>query len=343
MYALQADNVVRRRGHVCLEALSSLNHFNHRFKQHAEGDTLWHLLLCSTGHLHVMGLLLGNRHVLSERHLNASASWFLKSWTVGGGRGEGGGGGGGEGGKNRCAGYEADSSDDDGFVAAGHCGSSPPSLVSWPVYSNFNTGVTAGRTSISVLLEAVRRGQDVQAVMRDRGYSFPMHGVRWSAVEPEPEPESAASAWVNGHSVMHVGQRHYRSHVGMRSDYPYLWLSSWSTTGRRHNSRWALDGRGSQGANEDAAALDWMTDACWRHVFTNDARGQHVRGSMEELLASVRSGHRVRVVVGNMAAEADVIRVRPGRHLAVQLLTQLAPLDDSRDRHHLLHDLVRYI
>ena len=75
VYAVQADNVVRAGDRVCLEALSSLNHFNHRFKEHALGDTLWHMLLCSTGNLHVMGLLLGSRHVpVSYTHLTLPTS-----------------------------------------------------------------------------------------------------------------------------------------------------------------------------------------------------------------------------------------------------------------------------
>ncbi|KAK7104891.1 hypothetical protein V1264_019536 [Littorina saxatilis] len=312
-YAVHADNVVRSREHVCIEALSSLNHFNRHFDAHAQSDVdaLWHLLLCSTGNLHVLGLSLGNRRVISDRHVNASASWFTKSWAVGG--------------DVSC--YGAGHS---GGSADGDC-ESPQSFLAWPVYSNFITGDPGGKKKISVLLEAVKRGQEVRGVMRDRGYSFPFHFVNWDT----------AQGWVGGHNVMHVGQRHFSSHVGMRREPAYMWLSSWSTTGRRHNSRWLLNGQVSVGANQDSVSLDWMTDSCWRHIFTNDARGQREQGSLEELLLLARGGHRVRVVVGNMAAEADVLKIRGG-HLSAQLLKQLSPVSSAKDHHHLLHDQARW-
>lgn len=119
-----------------------------------------------------------------------------------------------------------------GGSAGGDC-ESPQSFLAWPVYSNFITGDPGGKKKISVLLEAAKRGQDVRGVMRDRGYSFPFHFVNWDT----------AQGWVGGHNVMHVGQRHFSSHVGMRREPAYMWLSSWSTTGRRHNSRWLLNGQ----------------------------------------------------------------------------------------------------
>ncbi|KAK7504858.1 hypothetical protein BaRGS_00003886, partial [Batillaria attramentaria] len=316
-FSVEADNAVRFGDHVCAESLSSLNHFNSLYTAHSEGESMWHVLPCTSGNMHVVGVQLGGGGIISDKHFKFTGSWFVRSWAPGG------------------TGCDAS----DGWCSAGVCHGVGGSCdlegearsSSWPVYSHYMRGDSAARKKISVLLDAVQRGQDVRAVMRDRGYSFPVDLVRWSVTQ----------SWVNGQSVAHIGQRHFRTHVGMRTQAPYLWLSSWSTTGRRHNSRWALGGHVSRGANEDDVSLDWMTDACWRHVFTNDARGQHVRGSREELVASIRSGHRVRVVIGNTAAEADVLRVR-GDHVGAQLLKQLSSLSEGKGDHHLLHDQARW-
>ncbi|KAL8564301.1 hypothetical protein ACOMHN_050912 [Nucella lapillus] len=327
--ALQADNVGIRLDQVCMEALSLHNHFNRHFQDHnAQGDTLWNLLLCAgTGNLHVLGVTLGPQRILSDRHVGASATWYAKSWAV---RER-------ERWRGTCEGSSGASSANTvgGNLGGGEGGQTlcekRPASQFWPVYSHFATGVPTGRKPISALLEAVKHGQDVRASMRDRAYVFPMHAVHWSEKE----------GWVGGHGILHVGQRFFPSHVGMQTRRPYLWMSSWSTTGRRYNSRWALQGHVSQGANQDTAALDWMTDACWRHVYTNDAQGRPVSGSLEELVASVRGCRRVRVVVDGVAAEADVLRVRGG-HVAAQLLSQLTPLTTSGDNHHLLHDDPRW-
>ncbi|XP_076464730.1 uncharacterized protein LOC143296590 [Babylonia areolata] len=340
-YAFEADNAVISRGQVCVEALSLHNHFNHLFHDHNHGDTLWHVLLCSaTGNLHVLGVRIGaaSERLISDRHVGASATWYVKSWAVrqrghcyqgvsaapaDGGVGGGGGAGGG--------------SSSSTTTTTTFCEKRPSSEF-WPVYGHFATGVAVGRRRVSILLEAVKRGQDVRGSMRDRGYSFPMHAVHWSEMKEEGKEEGG---WVGGYGLWHVGQRLFPKDVGLREDRPYLWLSSWSTTGRRHNSRWALQGHVSQGANEDTVALDWMTDACWRHVYSHDESGHPVRGSLEELRASVRAGHRVRVVLGHVASEADVIRMRGG-HVAAQLLSLMTSVaSSSRERHHLLHDSPR--
>lgn len=303
---MEADNAVVVGDHVCVQTLPVLNYFPCPLPGQDKGECLWEVLACTTSHAHALGVSVGGARIVISRHFKVSVAWFTKSWTVcnsGGGH---------------CPRDEED--------VEGSAFSDPL----WPVYAHYVTGEpTAGR-NISLLLQAVGMGREVRAVMRDRGYAFSLHGVRWSVTD----------RWVAGHSVLHVGQHRNGFHVTLLEDTPYRWLSSWSTTGKRYNSRWALGGLVSRGSNVDHAALDWVADPCWRHVYTNGPKGQWVRGSLDELLASVRNGHRVRVVVGSLAAEADVVRVRGG-HLAAQLLMQLSPLSEDNDDHILLHEDTR--
>lgn len=82
---------------------------------------------------------------------------------------------------------------------------------------------------------------------------------------------------------------------------PYVWYSSWSTRGSRHNVRWSLDKHEPRGSNFDAVALDWHADTCWRIAYVHDANGNSEFGSLEHFKAQVL----------NTTSRAEVMKLRP--------------------------------
>lgn len=134
---------------------------------------------------------------------------------------------------------------------------------------------------------------------------------------------SDADGRVCGQSNKHLSQKYSGSDIVFNTQTPYMWFSSWSTTGRRDSSRWAVGGVTNRGRGSDYVSLKWFADPCWRHVFTHDNSGNQLRGSRESLVAAIRDGHRVRVVVDNRAMEASFLRVK-NNHVSAYFLDELS-------------------
>ncbi|XP_025105961.1 uncharacterized protein LOC112571284 [Pomacea canaliculata] len=175
-----------------------------------------------------------------------------------------------------------------------------------PVYSSFIDGSRAkGRLEN---LWTAGRTMPLRAVMRDRGYSFPMHNVL----------VDSTTGVVNGQNVKHLGQTVEGNYTKFTPN-PYVWYSSWSTRGSRHNVRWSLDKHEPRGSNFDAVALDWHADTCWRIAYVHDANGNSEFGSLEHFKAQVREGHRVHVKVDDVSAVVSNVRVS-GDVISAQIL-----------------------
>ncbi|XP_076442706.1 uncharacterized protein LOC143281385 [Babylonia areolata] len=194
-----------------------------------------------------------------------------------------------------------------------------------PVFSNYIDG-SAARGSLQSLWTAART-MAVRAVMRDRGYAFPMHNV---AVE-------TSTGVVTGQNVKHIGQTIHKGRIHFHPR-PFFWFSSWSTNGHRDNVRWAVGkGVGSR-HNSDAVSLDWYADTCWRVIYQHDSTGYPEFGTTKELIEQVRAGHRIRVTINDVTFEASNLRVA-GDVVAAQLLDAVmqagwsvpAKYDISRD------------
>ncbi|XP_070181076.1 uncharacterized protein [Littorina saxatilis] len=165
-----------------------------------------------------------------------------------------------------------------------------------PVFSHYIDGSPA-RGSLQNLWSAARTMQ-LRGVMRDRGYVFPMQNV---AVD-------VPTGVVTGQSIKHIGQSIKGGRIQFFAQ-PYLWFSSWSTTGRRDNSRWTVGAHTARGHNQDWVSLDWYADTCWRVIYTHDSTGFPEFGSARDLIEQVRAGHRVLLTIDDVTFEASNVRV----------------------------------
>jgi hypothetical protein len=175
------------------------------------------------------------------------------------------------------------------YVKEKGCGSEP-------VYSHYLDG-TRHSGSLKDLMSLARIGE-TRGVMRDRGYAFIMNNV-WI---------DEARDVVNGQSIFHISQQFTENALTYRLA-PYYWFSSWTTTGRRDNSRWYVGTTQPRGHNNDYVALDWHVDTCWREVYTHDSTGYALSGSKDELIFLISLGHRVRIHFGLTVLEANTLRV----------------------------------
>ncbi|GFN96563.1 disintegrin and metalloproteinase domain-containing protein 10 [Plakobranchus ocellatus] len=179
-----------------------------------------------------------------------------------------------------------------------------------PIFSNFIDGTPMKPSQIIQLHEAAKR-MSLFGAMRDRPYVFPFQNV---ILDPE-------TGEVNGQNVLHMGQRYKDGHITFH-EVPYQWFSFWSNLGNRDNARWSIKNHTAYRHNADTAALDWYADECWRHVYTNDGNGFPIFGAIEDLVDSVKRGHRVRVRFDDQAAEVSNLRVK-GDVVAGQLLQEV--------------------
>ncbi|KAK7104422.1 uncharacterized protein [Littorina saxatilis] len=166
-----------------------------------------------------------------------------------------------------------------------------------PVYSHYLDGSRVSG-SMDDLMHMARLGE-TRCVMRDRGYAFAMNNVIVDKMLGE----------VNGQSLNHIGQEFTSNALSFREP-PYYWLSSWTTDGRRDNSRWFVGTTQPRGHNNDYVALDWHVDSCWREVYVNDQYGFPISGSLDELIFLISLGHRVRCQYDNTVLEANAIRIK---------------------------------
>nr|UTK45864.1 hypothetical protein [Crepidula fornicata] len=180
-----------------------------------------------------------------------------------------------------------------------------------PFYGHFlDGGNTVGRKE--ELLRAAKEGKELRAMMSDRGYVFPMQVLMWSH-----------DGRISGQSNRHLSQKYSGNNIVYNIQTPYFWYSSWSTNGRRDSVRYAVGGQTNRGRGSDYVSLNWFVDPCWKHAYTNDEFGQPADGSINMLIAAVKSGQRIRVVLRNFAMEATYIRVKGG-HVTAYLTDMLS-------------------
>ncbi|BFZ11800.1 hypothetical protein BsWGS_14840 [Bradybaena similaris] len=181
-----------------------------------------------------------------------------------------------------------------------------------PLFAHFlDGGSTIGKKED--LIDAAKEGKEIRAIMTDRGYAFPFQVIMWSDTDKR----------VCGQSNKHLSQKYQGNDIVFNTQTPYMWFSSWSISGRRDSSRWAVGGVTNRGRGSDYVSLKWFADPCWRHVYTHDSSGNQLRGSRESLVAGIKDGHRVRVVVDNRAMEAAFVRVK-NNHVSAYFLDELS-------------------
>jgi len=181
-----------------------------------------------------------------------------------------------------------------------------------PLYAHFlDGGSTIGKRED--LLDAAKEGKEIRALMTDRGYAFPFQVIQWSDTDGR----------VCGQSNKHLSQKYSGNDIVFNTQTPYMWFSSWCTTGRRDSSRWAVGGVTNRGRGADYVSLKWFADPCWRHVFTHDKAGNQLRGSRESLVAAIKDGHRVRVTVDGRAMETAFMRVK-NNHVSAYFIDELS-------------------
>ena len=69
---------------------------------------------------------------------------------------------------------------------------------------------------------------------------------------------------------------------------------------------------------------DSSCNESWIAVYENDARGQQIGGSLQNLISDVRAGASVRVLLDNTIYQADFVHILQGKTVAVQLLQSVA-------------------
>ncbi|BFZ07244.1 hypothetical protein BsWGS_10283 [Bradybaena similaris] len=195
-----------------------------------------------------------------------------------------------------------------------------------PIYSNFVDGTPLEPSKVLRLHEAAKR-MNMFGSMRDRAYVFPFHNVN---LDPE-------TGEVVGQNILHIGQRYQENYVTF-NDLPYKWFSAWSNLGYRDNARWSLQFHNPYAHNVDNAALDWYADVCWRLIYAHDGNGYADFGSVDDLIAAVESGHRVRVRYEDVALEVSNIRVKEGV-VAAQILNEVTRVGGiEKDRYYIAPD-----
>ena len=71
-------------------------------------------------------------------------------------------------------------------------------------------------------------------------------------------------------------------------------------------------------------STDSGCNASWIAVYENDARGQKISGSLEDLINDVRAGASVRVLLDNTIYQADFAHIAQQKSVSVQLLQSVA-------------------
>jgi len=197
-----------------------------------------------------------------------------------------------------------------------------------PIFSSYIDGSPVNPTDVATLHEAAKH-MSLKCGMRDKPYLFPLDNVILDFDTGE----------VVGQNLNHIGQTYRGNHVTFH-DTPYQWLSMVSSFGRRDNARMAVQGPIKYSHNADTAALDWFADICWRHVYTNDAYGFDVFGTVDDLIDYIDKGHRVRVRYDDMSVEVSNMRVKD-RIVAAQILHEVSRVGGQEKDRYNIEDITR--
>lgn len=183
-------------------------------------------------------------------------------------------------------------------------------LLPTPSYSHLADGSKV-QGDLNDLESRVKKGQEIRCVSDNR-YSFPIQNVAINSNNPK---------FVSGQSLDHISLNRSGNLIQFQSN-AYWWFTIVTTQGLRDMSRWTVGSHQSRGHTQDRVAMEWFADSCWREVFSHDAKGTQLSGSLELLTSALLSGHRVRFQIPTWnyyTAEADNLSVRKGHVTAQEL------------------------
>uniref|UniRef100_A0A3G9CNH9 Shell matrix protein n=1 Tax=Laqueus rubellus TaxID=93892 RepID=A0A3G9CNH9_LAQRU len=167
------------------------------------------------------------------------------------------------------------------------------------IYANNKNGNRVSG-NLGTLIDFVSNGNDIRGTTGS--YSFPYDNVQINYQKK--------LLW--GQSLDHVSQRTKYS-VNEFQRNAYWWYTSLTSQGVRYMTRYSVGTHVSRGHSNDRTDMKWFVDPCWQHLYTNDANGATIYGTLKILVDSIKKGHRVRFVMDNRyAAEADNIHVKNG-------------------------------
>ena len=191
-----------------------------------------------------------------------------------------------------------------------------PGFIPKPTYSHQANGDKV-QGSFNLLKSSIQSGEEIRCVS-DRSYSFPLQNVVIKSQHPE---------LVAGQTLDHVA-----SGTKFLVGNTYWWFIMVNSRGVRDMSRWTVGAHQSRGHTQGTTAIDWFADGCWKEVYSHDAKGQQISGSLYLLTSAILSGQRVRFQVPTWnyyTAEADNLSIRNG-HVTAQALKDVSKAGFTR-------------
>ncbi|WAR14560.1 hypothetical protein MAR_004665 [Mya arenaria] len=128
-----------------------------------------------------------------------------------------------------------------------------------------------------------------------------------------------------GQALFHIGKATWRTF----QDNAYWWFLNVCTTGSVQMMRYYVGKHVSVSTNVGTYQMKWFvryTDTCWQLAYQHDSAGNGLQGSLEMLRSAAESGHRVKLLIGDMSVEPDEVRIR-GAHVNAIILSKV--LKDS--------------
>ncbi|XP_052760716.1 uncharacterized protein LOC128203362 [Mya arenaria] len=183
------------------------------------------------------------------------------------------------------------------------------------VYKHTSSGTSLSGDVRDVITD-VSHGADVRGVVESLAYTTKMDNVQISDT----------GDLVVGQAVWHVSQKFTPPNIEFQGN-DYWWFSNFATDGDHQLSKWKIGEHGHVAwvANEDRQ-ITWYTDTCWQLAYQHDSAGNGLQGSLEMLRSAAESGHRVKLLIGDMSVEPDEVRIR-GAHVNAIILSKV--LKDS--------------
>jgi len=162
---------------------------------------------------------------------------------------------------------------------------------------------------------SVHKGHEIRSV-RNKQTMRPFHNI---LIHSEGVP------FVVGQTVDTVSIQKSGDLITFQGD-PYWLFSMVTTNGYRDVSRWSVGAHKSRGHTQDAMAVEWFADTCWKMVYFHDENGNAISGSLDSLTSAILSGHRVRLQFHsshNRTVEPDNLTIR-NSHVTAQLLKEVS-------------------
>ncbi len=186
-----------------------------------------------------------------------------------------------------------------------------PACFAAPIYANDKSGKRL-QGSMDSLVSAVQNGRDIR-VVSEKSYSFRLNNI------------AVGEKFVAGQNVEHISKSYSGNQLLFQNN-AYWWFTMVSTKGTRDMSRWSVVDHVDRGHTNDRVGMEWFEDDCWKRVYSHDANGKSVSGSLNSLVAAIQSGSRVRFQFPDSkyyTAEADNLSIRNG-HVTAQALKHVS-------------------